>query len=164
MIWNFNLSYLYLFRSLKRSKLHNILCGIPYTIVTSVPAITTLVRLQGVELNIRLAGRLQNDVVHVNESYRSPPNSVFSRRNDQFNMFYPCRRVMLLKIVLLCEGLSQVSSIFISISRKIVILCRLFTFCVQGDYPGVKMRGDTFPHESKRHRVIIEALRVSKLW
>ena len=61
--------------------------------------------LQGVTLKLLLAGRLQNDVMHVNASYRSPPNSVFSRRNSQFNVFYPYRRLILLKIVFLSEGL-----------------------------------------------------------
>ena len=61
--------------------------------------------VQGVVLKPLLAGRLQNGVMHVDESYRSSPNSVFSHRNSQFNMFYPCRRLMLLKIVFLSEGL-----------------------------------------------------------
>ena len=58
-----------------------------------------------VALKTRLDGCLQNGVMHVDESYRSSPDSVFSHRNDQFNMFYPYKRLMLLKIMFLSANL-----------------------------------------------------------
>ena len=117
----------------------------------------------GLQLKTKPIDYLQNSMTHTNDSYRSPPNSGFSCRNTQFNMFHSYKRVILIKTGILDEGLSQLTSNLISISRKILILDNLFVFCVQGDHTGVKMRGDMFSHGSKRYRVVIGGLRWPKL-
>ena len=73
-------------------------------------------------------------MTHTNDSCRSPPNSGFTCRNTQFNMFHSYKWIIFIKTGILNESLSQITLILILISRKILILDNLFVFCVQGDH------------------------------
>ena len=50
----------------------------------------------GIDLKSKLIDQSQNDTIHTNESYQSPLNSVFSCRDNQFDMFHSKKNVILI--------------------------------------------------------------------
>ena len=82
---------------------------IPLRVLTVLVAMSVNVSVQRVRLNSLLAGQLHNRRMHMDESYRSPPNSGFSCKITPVDIFYVQKHDIVIR-----SGVSDVNLVCIT--------------------------------------------------